>query len=240
MSGRALSAARRGRRPSRASPCAASTRGPRRSPRPSSRRRSAPRRAASAAARLPPGGRARGRDRSAQRGSGRTPPRRPSPPPGRCGAPRNPLAGLAAPGVVDQDAPHDPGREGEEMRPILPSDAAQAPELEERFVDESGRLQGVTGPFASQLLRGDGPELAVDRRDETLQSLVVPLFQARSSSVTSESTGGTTNGNLLNSPLRQSYGYPHLSVDRRETFQGMGRQAKRNPAGHPFQVPGGR
>ena len=38
----------------------------------------------------------------------------------------------------------------------------QALELEEGFVDERGGLQGVAGPFALQLLRGDGAELVVD------------------------------------------------------------------------------
>ena len=59
------------------------------------------------------------------------------------------LLGMMASGVVDQDATHDAGGDGEEVGPVLPLDPFQVDEPEVGFVDQGGRLEGVPGALAA-------------------------------------------------------------------------------------------
>ena len=61
------------------------------------------------------------------------------------------------------------------MRPILPVDVLDIDQAQVRLVDERGRLQAVTGPFAGHAPASDAAQLAVDDRDEPIERRLVAL-----------------------------------------------------------------
>jgi hypothetical protein len=63
--------------------------------------------------------------------------------------------------VIHQDASHHFGRDGEEMRAILPIRLSLADEPEVRFVDERGGLQGVPWTLAPKPGRCPATKLLV-------------------------------------------------------------------------------
>jgi hypothetical protein len=76
--------------------------------------------------------------------------------------------------VVDQDASHHAGRDGEEVHAVLPRDI-DVDEAGVRFVDESGRLEGVLLALAAHVPVGEAPELLVDDRHELVERVLVSL-----------------------------------------------------------------
>ena len=83
-------------------------------------------------------------------------------------------------GVVDQDVPHHPRGEGEEMGPVLPDDLPAVEEAQEELVDEGGRLEGVRRPLSPELGCREGAELPVDEGNELLERPILsgpPLLQ---------------------------------------------------------------
>src|SRR5688572_20796403 len=65
-------------------------------------------------------------------------------------------------GVVDEDIAHRPGRDSEEMRPILPVDLARRQQLQERFMYQVGWCQRMSGPFPIDPPAGDLLRLVVN------------------------------------------------------------------------------
>jgi hypothetical protein len=64
--------------------------------------------------------------------------------------------------MVDQDAAHETRRKREEVRAILPLNAPQIDQADERFVDQSRRLESVIAPLASELEPGETAKLLMD------------------------------------------------------------------------------
>jgi hypothetical protein len=92
------------------------------------------------------------------------------------------LARGLTPGVIDQNAPHHPGRDAEEMRTMLPIDGALFDEAEVRLVDQGGRLQRVARPLLAKLTRGDPAQLGVDQREQAIEGAAIaaaPVVEQR-------------------------------------------------------------
>ena len=66
-------------------------------------------------------------------------------------------------GVVDQDAAHLARGHGEEMRAVLPGHV-HLDQLDEGFVNDGGRLQGVAGPLAFHVAAGAVAQLLIYER----------------------------------------------------------------------------
>ena len=77
------------------------------------------------------------------------------------------------PGEVDEHAAHQPGGHREEVRAILPLDAADINQLEVDLVDERGGLEHVIRALAGHVPPGDALEFAVHKREQFLDGPVV-------------------------------------------------------------------
>jgi hypothetical protein len=76
---------------------------------------------------------------------------------------------FAAAGVIDEDAAHGAGGDGEEVVAVDEVDFGVGLEAEVGFVDEGGGGEGVAGAFAAELLAGDGAELGVELVDDLIE-----------------------------------------------------------------------
>jgi hypothetical protein len=83
------------------------------------------------------------------------------------------LVALVGAGVVDKDAAHGLGGDGEEVRLALPVDARLIDELHVGFVDEGGRLEGVVVAFLGEVMAGEGAEFIVDEGEEFVSGTTV-------------------------------------------------------------------
>jgi hypothetical protein len=63
--------------------------------------------------------------------------------------------------MVDEHSPHGLGRNGQEVRAILPGHAIQANQLHVRFVNQARRVERVIRPLAAPLAARDGFELLI-------------------------------------------------------------------------------
>ena len=72
-------------------------------------------------------------------------------------------------GVIDQDPAHDLRRDTKEMRSILPIDLALVDEPDVRLMNEGRRLQGVVGPLAPKLARGNAAKLRIDEWQQLVE-----------------------------------------------------------------------
>ncbi len=88
-------------------------------------------------------------------------------------APAPRFSGAAADGVVDEDAAHRLGCDAEEVRAVAPVNRVLVNEPQICFVDERGGLQGVAGPLARELARGDPLQLAIDERQQLVERRAV-------------------------------------------------------------------
>src|SRR6266404_694386 len=82
-------------------------------------------------------------------------------------------------GMIDQDAAHEPGGKGEEMRPVLQRDIGLN-ETQERLVHHRGCLQGMAAALPTHVVAGEAPQFVIDQRRQALQRLRVtrsPLGQ---------------------------------------------------------------
>lgn len=82
--------------------------------------------------------------------------------------------GHFSPGVIDQDAPHGLGGGSEEMAAMNPTlGVGWSDQSQIRFMNESSRLQSVSGRFHGQSRRGKGAQLGVDQWQDVGGSLSV-------------------------------------------------------------------
>ena len=102
-------------------------------------------------------------------------------------APGSTLAGLARPGEVHEDSPHQTRREREEVRPVLPGDGARVDQPQIALVHEAGRLQRVMGTF--------------------------PAHEARAVARSSASTRGVSAASAASSPWLQAWSRPVIRWD---------------------------
>jgi hypothetical protein len=56
--------------------------------------------------------------------------------------------------MIDQDAPHQLGRQGKKVRAIFPVHAVLIDQTQVGLVDQSARLQGVAGIFLPHVMMG--------------------------------------------------------------------------------------
>jgi hypothetical protein len=83
------------------------------------------------------------------------------------------FAGAAAACVVDQDAAHLRGRDGEEVHAIVHLERLAAEEAEIGLVDQRRGLQNVAGAFAAQVAGGQPVQVGVDDADEPVGGFFV-------------------------------------------------------------------
>lgn len=76
-------------------------------------------------------------------------------------------------GVVDEDSPHEAGRDSTEMGSIFPGNIHIDQPLE-RFVHDRGGLQGMPATLRSHVLASEPPKLVIDERGEPLERLLIP------------------------------------------------------------------
>jgi hypothetical protein len=79
--------------------------------------------------------------------------------------------------VVDENVTHDVRRHREEVRAVLQRQRVLAGQLQERFVHQRRRLQGVAATFASELPPRHVAQVVVDQRHQLGQRrpMVIPL-----------------------------------------------------------------
>src|SRR5260370_4041374 len=75
--------------------------------------------------------------------------------------------------VVNQDAPHEPGGNPEEMTAILPSLRRLVHQPEVGFMNEVCWLQRMPPALASQVRRGQTTELTVDQWNKVGQTVTI-------------------------------------------------------------------
>jgi hypothetical protein len=81
------------------------------------------------------------------------------------------LALLEPPGApdVDQDAPHELGRDGEEVRAVVPVDPAGVDQPHVGFADEGRRLERVPRALAPHVVVGQAVQLVVHQGDQPVE-----------------------------------------------------------------------
>ena len=72
--------------------------------------------------------------------------------------------------MVDQDAAHDAGRDGKEMRAVLPIDAGGVDQPKIRLVDERSGLVAVALVFTGEATARDLVEFPVHERHQRFES----------------------------------------------------------------------
>jgi len=75
--------------------------------------------------------------------------------------------------VIDKNLPHHPAAERMKMQAIPNRNRLTLEEADERFVDERGGLQRVSGALVGHVVDGDAVQLAVHERNQPLESRVV-------------------------------------------------------------------
>src|SRR2546426_11628778 len=60
---------------------------------------------------------------------------------------------------VEQNPTHHRGRDGKEMRTVLPSDAGDVNQTQVNFIYKGSSFESVTGPFTPHVIAGYTPEL---------------------------------------------------------------------------------
>ena len=84
-----------------------------------------------------------------------------------------PALHVLAPGVIHQDAPHDPRRNCEKMRAVLPLHAREVNQTHVGFVDQGSCLQTMAGALASHIVVGQATEFLVNGRRQPLERALV-------------------------------------------------------------------
>ena len=87
------------------------------------------------------------------------------------------LEALFAPGVLNQDSPHGLSGRSEEVGTVLPLAGAGTAQAQPRFVDESGRLQGMPLGLGGHLRRGDAFQLVVNQGQQRLRGFVFTTLE---------------------------------------------------------------
>jgi hypothetical protein len=77
--------------------------------------------------------------------------------------------------VIDEHAAHQPGRNAEEMRTVLPPHTLRTRQPNECFVDERGRLKSVFAPLSRHVASSQPPELGLDERQQVLERLRITV-----------------------------------------------------------------
>ena len=84
------------------------------------------------------------------------------------------------PGLIDEDAAHQPRRKVVEMGAIFKSQTALANQPEEELVDDAGRLQEVFGALSTEKGTGDSPQLGIHQLEKMVDCCwfaITPLMK---------------------------------------------------------------
>jgi len=73
--------------------------------------------------------------------------------------------------VIHENAPHDPSRNRDEVRTILPRPLRFVDQPQIRLVHECRGFQCVVGPFVSHLTTRQAAEFVIDQRSEVRGSV---------------------------------------------------------------------
>jgi hypothetical protein len=71
--------------------------------------------------------------------------------------------------MIDEDAAHQVGREGQEVGAARPFEACLTGEAQIGFMDDGGRLKRVVVSFAAELPGGDASKLSVNQGEDLLR-----------------------------------------------------------------------
>ena len=85
------------------------------------------------------------------------------------------LVGPLSTGVIDEDLAHQPGRQRKEVRPAVQRHAVHIHESQEDLVDESRRLEGVSGRFPPEMAARHPPQLVILQRNQAVERRGVSL-----------------------------------------------------------------
>ena len=77
--------------------------------------------------------------------------------------------------MVDQHPSHQLGRDGEELRAVLPVGVLLIHELEVGLVDERRGLQRVLGPLSPEMRVRDPVQFLVDERHQVIEGIAIAL-----------------------------------------------------------------
>lgn len=86
------------------------------------------------------------------------------------------LEGEFPPGMFDQDAPHGHRCRAKEMRPILPGLLVGTHQAEPGFMDQGGRLKGVSRGFVGHFVGGQPAQFSIHNRQQFLGALGIALL----------------------------------------------------------------
>ena len=105
-----------------------------------------------------------------------------------------------AAGDVDQDVPHQPRRDCQEVGAVLPTDVTPVHQADKRFVHQRGRLKHVAGPLAPEVSASDlaqfrkqgGPMTRMAGSLVALSIVLLATSNARADDVTDWNETGST------------------------------------------------
>lgn len=78
-------------------------------------------------------------------------------------------------GVINQDSSHGLRGDGEKVRAALPVDISPVNQLQIRFVNQRGGLQGMSLPFLSQKTRGLPMQFRINERQKFIQRFLLAV-----------------------------------------------------------------
>ena len=81
--------------------------------------------------------------------------------------------------MIDQNASHGLGRDGEEMGPVLVRDYLTAKKPDTEFVDQGTGLQRMVRSFPLQEIRRYLPQLDMDAFEQSLASPIIAAAPAK-------------------------------------------------------------
>src|ERR1019366_5737450 len=82
---------------------------------------------------------------------------------------------VTTPRVVNQNAPHQLGRNGEKVGAILPLHALVIHQSHVGFVDQSGGLQAMTGTFTFHVASRQAVEFVIDDWSQAVESSSISI-----------------------------------------------------------------
>src|SRR5260370_38611821 len=81
-------------------------------------------------------------------------------------------------GVINQNAPHNLGGDGKELRTVFPANVLPIDHPQVSLVDKCGGLQGVIGALVLHIRRGEMAQVFIDNFEQLARRAVVPRAHA--------------------------------------------------------------
>jgi hypothetical protein len=77
--------------------------------------------------------------------------------------------------MIDEHAPHEPSRDPEKVRSILPAEMSGIRQAEKSLIDECGRLQRMPAPLPAHVAAGQPVELRLHERQELVKGTILAV-----------------------------------------------------------------